>query len=162
VAWEAGRMRPEDRLAELRLTLPAAPPTASGGYELAVRTGNLLFLAGHGPLRNGEVSYVGKLGRRFSLDDGRAAAELAACNMLATLIATLGELSRVRRVVKLFGMVNCTEDFERLPEVLDSASRVFVALWGDAGRHARSAVGMQQLPSGMAIEIEGVFELADG
>jgi len=151
-------MRPEDRLAQLHLTLPAPPPPL-GDYELSVQTGNLLFLAGHAPLRDGQPAYVGKVGRRFSLEDGRAAAQLTACNMLATLAATLGELSRVRRVVKLFGMVNCTEDFERLPDVIDAASALFVALWGDAGRHARSAVGMQQLHYGMAIEIEGVFEI---
>jgi enamine deaminase RidA (YjgF/YER057c/UK114 family) len=154
-------MRPEDRLAELGLTLPAAPP-ALADYELAVRSGDLLFLAGHAPLRDGEFAYVGKVGREFTLAEGRAAARLTACNMLATLVATLGELARVRRVVKLFGMVNCTDDFDRLPDVIDGASSLFVELWGEAGRHARSAVGMQQLHYGMAIEIEGVFEIADG
>ena len=153
-------MTPEARLQELGLVLPAPPP-ALAGYELAVRTGNLLFLAGHAPLRDGEFAYVGKVGREFSLEAGRAAARLTALNMVATLAATLGELRRVTRVVKLLGMVNCTDDFTQLPDVIDGASSLFVALWGDAGRHARSAVGMEQLHYGMAIEIEGVFEIAD-
>lgn len=153
-------MRPEQRLAELGLVLPAPPP-ALADYELAVRSGSLLFLAGHAPLRDGEFAYVGKVGREFDLADGRAAAALTACNMVATLQARVGELSRITRVVKLLGMVNCTEDFDQLPDVIDGASEVFVALWGDAGCHARSAVGMQQLHYGMAIEIEGVFEIAD-
>ncbi len=152
-------MTPEDRLRALGLELPAPPP-ALADYELAVRTGNLLFLAGHAPLRDGEFAYVGKVGRELSLEEGREAARLTALNMVATLAATLGALDRVTRVVKLLGMVNATEDFTRLPEVIDGASSVFVDLWGDAGRHARSAVGMQQLHYGMAIEIEGIFEIS--
>lgn len=153
-----GNGDPEQRLRALGLILPA-PPRPLADYVLAVRTGELVFLAGHAPLRDGEHAYVGKVGRELSLAEGQAAAQLTALNMLATLRAHLGDLRRVRRVVKLLGMVNCTEDFDRLPDVIDGASRLFVALWGDAGRHARSAVGMQQLHYGMAIEIEGVFEV---
>lgn len=151
-------MTPDERLAELGIVLPSAPSPLAD-YQLAARTGDLLFLAGHAPLRNGAHDYVGKVGREFSLEQGRDAARLTACNMLATLRATLGGLGRVRQVVKLFGMVNCTEDFDRLPDVIDAASALFVDVWGDAGRHARSAVGMQQLHYGMAIEIEGVFQV---
>jgi enamine deaminase RidA (YjgF/YER057c/UK114 family) len=140
--------------------LPAAPAPLAR-YELAVRSGTLLFLAGHAPLRDGQHCYVGKVGRELDLEQGRDAAQLTALNMVATLRATLDDLDQVVRVVKLFGMVNCTEDFDRLPDVIDAASDVFLAIWGDAGRHARSAVGMQQLHYGMAIEIEGVFEIAD-
>jgi enamine deaminase RidA (YjgF/YER057c/UK114 family) len=149
---------PEEGLRALGLTLPAPPP-ALANYALAVRTGDLLFLAGHAPLRDGEHAYVGKVGREFTEADGYDAARLTALNMLATLRGELGRLDRVRRVVKLFGMVNCTEDFTRLPDVIDGASNLFTELWGDAGRGARSAVGMQQLHYGMAIEIEGVFEV---
>jgi enamine deaminase RidA (YjgF/YER057c/UK114 family) len=151
-------MHPEARLIELGLTLPA-PPRPLAHFELAVRTGDLLFLAGHAPLRDGEFQFVGKVGREWTVEQGYEAARLTALNMLATLKSTLGDLGQVRRVVKLFGMVNSTEDFVNMPEVIDGASDLFIAVWCDAGRHARSAVGMQQLHFGMAIEIEGVFEV---
>ena len=152
-------MSPEDRLWCLGLTLPEPPP-ALAHYELAVQTGSLLFLAGHAPLRDGEHAYVGKVGREWSEADGYAAARLTALNMLATMKHELGELGRVRRIVKLLGMVNCTEEFTRAPDVLNGASDLFIEVFGEAGRHARSAVGMQQLHYGMAIEIEGIFEIA--
>jgi enamine deaminase RidA (YjgF/YER057c/UK114 family) len=151
-------LSPEDRIQSLGLTLPQ-PPKALANYELAVQTGAFLFLAGHAPLKDGEQAYVGKVGREWSEADGYAAARLTALNMLATLKHELGELRRVRRIVKLLGMVNCTEDFDRLPDVINGASDLFLELFGDSGRHARSAVGMQQLHYGMAIEIEGVFEV---
>jgi enamine deaminase RidA (YjgF/YER057c/UK114 family) len=149
---------PEQRLRDLGLTLPAPPP-ALGAYELAVRMGPLLVLAGHAPLREGRHEYVGKVGRELTEDDGYAAARLTALNMLATLKAELGDLRRVHRVVKVLGMVNCTEDFTRLPDVMNGASELFIEVFGDAGRHARSAVGMQQLHYGMAVEIEGIVEI---
>ena len=151
---------PEQRLQELGLTLPAPPPPLAH-FEMAVRAGPLLFLSGHAPLCDGAYQYVGKVGRDFTEEEGREAARLTALNMLATLKAELSDLGRVRRVVKLLGMVNCTEDFVRMPDVINGASDLFVAVFGDAGRHARSAVGMQQLHYGMAIEIEGIFEIAD-
>jgi enamine deaminase RidA (YjgF/YER057c/UK114 family) len=121
----------------------------------------MLYLAGHAPLRNGKFDYVGKVGRELSEADGYAAARLTALNMLSTLKHQLGELSRIRRTVKLFGMVNCTEDFDAYPMWSMARPICFVQVLGDAGRHARSAVGMQQLHYGMAIEVEGIFELAD-
>ena len=153
------RSYPEEQLDRLGVTLPSAPP-ALADYELAVRSGSLLFLAGHAPLRGGEYQFVGKVGREWTEDEGYKAARLTALNMLATLKAELGDLGRVRRVVKLLGMVNCTEDFTRVPDVLNGASDLLIEVFGDAGRHARSAVGMQQLHYGMAIEIEGIFEIA--
>jgi enamine deaminase RidA (YjgF/YER057c/UK114 family) len=149
---------PEARLQRLGLSLPATPP-ALARYEPAVQTGSLLFLAGHAPLRDGKHAYVGKVGREWTEADGYAAARLTALNMLATLKHELGDLQRVRRIVKLLGMVNCTEDFTRVPDVINGASDLLIEVFGDAGRHARSAVGMQQLHYGMAIEIEGVFEI---
>jgi enamine deaminase RidA (YjgF/YER057c/UK114 family) len=151
-------LSPEERLGSLGLSLPG-PPKALANYELAVQSGPFLFLAGHAPLRDGEHAYVGKVGREWSEADGYAAARLTALNMLATLKHELGDLRRMRRVVKLFGMVNCTESFARLPDVINGASDLFIEVFGDRGRHARSAVGMQQLHYGMAIEIEGVFEV---
>jgi enamine deaminase RidA (YjgF/YER057c/UK114 family) len=149
---------PEERLERLGLSLPAPPP-ALAHYEPAVRTGSLLFLAGHAPLRDGELAYVGKVGREWGEAEGYVAARLTAVNMLATLKHELGDLRRVRRIVKLLGMVNCTEDFTRVPDVMNGASDLFIEVFGDVGRHARSAVGMQQLHYGMAVEIEGIFEL---
>ncbi len=148
---------PEQRLRDLGLTLPA-PPQPLAHFELAVRSGPLLFLAGHAPLRDGAFQYVGKVGREWTQEQGYEAARLTALNMLATLKRELGELRRVRRVVKLLGLVNCTEEFTHLPEVMNGASDLFIAVFGDAGRHARSAVGMQQLHYGMAVEVEGVVE----
>lgn len=149
---------PEARLAELGLALPERPP-ALANYALAVRHGDLLYLAGHAPLREGRHRYVGRVGRELSQQDGYDAARLTALNMLATIKAELGDLARVRRIVKVLGMVACTEDFVQLPEVIDGATDLFVALWGERGRPARSAVGMQQLHYGMAVEIEGIVEI---
>jgi enamine deaminase RidA (YjgF/YER057c/UK114 family) len=151
---------PEHQLRRLGLTLPSPPP-ALAHYELGVRAGSLLFLAGHAPLEEGVQRYVGKVGREFTEEEGVEAARLTALNMLATLKAELGDLGRVTRVVKLFAMVNCTETFTRVPDVINGASDLFIEVFGDVGRHARSAVGMQQLHYGMAIEIEGIFEISD-
>ncbi len=151
---------PEERLQAIGLALPS-PPAPLAHFEMCVRTGNLLFLSGHAPLVDGTYQYVGKVGREWNEAAGYAAARLTALNMLATLKAELGELRRVRRIVKLLGMVNCTEDFSRVPDVVNGASDLFVAVFGDAGRHARSAVGMQQLHYGMAVEVEGIFEVDD-
>ena len=150
-------MRPEDKLAELGLSLPP-PPSALGIYRPVIQCGSLLFLSGHVPVIGGQPAHLGRVGADLSVEDGHAAARQVALNMLATLKGHLGELSRVRRVVKLLGMVNCTEDFTRMPLVLNGASELFIELWGDRGQHARSAVGFQAIPLGMAVEIEGVFE----
>jgi enamine deaminase RidA (YjgF/YER057c/UK114 family) len=151
---------PEERLCDLGLTLPPPPPSLAH-YVLAVRVGRLLVLAGHAPLWDGEFQYVGKVGREWTVEQGYEAARLTALNMLATVKATLGDLGRVRRVVRLFGMVNCTDDFTRLHEVIDGASDLFCEVWGAAGQHARTTAGMPQLHFGMAIEVEGVLEIAE-
>ncbi|MBX5491248.1 MAG: RidA family protein [Chloroflexi bacterium] len=153
-------MTPEAKLAELGLELPPAP-APQGAYRPVVQAGRLLFLSGHLPLRDGQPAFVGRVGADLSLEDGQAAARQTALNMLATLKAHLGELSRVRRVVKLLGMVNCTEEFTQTPRVLNGASEVFIALWGEQGKHARSAVGFQAIPGGMAVEIDAIFEVAE-
>jgi enamine deaminase RidA (YjgF/YER057c/UK114 family) len=153
------RSHPEEQLHRLGLSLPPAP-RALAHYELAVRSGSLLFLSGHAPLRDGEHQFLGKVGREWTEEQGYEAARLTALNMLATLAAELGDLGRVRLVVKLLGMVNCTEDFTPLPDVMNGASALLIDVFGDASRYARSAVGMQQLHYGMAIEIEGIFEIA--
>jgi enamine deaminase RidA (YjgF/YER057c/UK114 family) len=153
-------MHPEEKLRALGLELEA-PPKPVARYVPAVRTGNLLFVSGHGPQRGGKVQYIGKVGRELSLEDGYQAARLTALAILATLKGQLGDLGKVRRFVKVLGMVNCTEDFTRTPQVINGFSDLICELWGEAGAHARSAVGLQQLPNGMAVEIECVVEVAD-
>jgi enamine deaminase RidA (YjgF/YER057c/UK114 family) len=150
--------RVEERLRELGLEIPEpAPPIAN--YVPAVRTGNLVFLSGHGPRQAGTYVYLGKLGRELSVDDGYRAAQVVILSALASLKAEIGDLDRVRRVVKLLGMVNSAPDFHDQPAVINGASDLLVDIFGDAGRHARSAVGMAELPMGISVEIELVVEV---
>lgn len=151
-------MKIEAKLAERGLTLPAAPKPVAN-YVRAVRTGDLLFVSGHGPSRDGAMVYTGKVGRDLTVEQGYEAARLVALNCLASVKEALGDLDRVRRVVKLLGMVNCTPDFAQQPQVINGASDLLVELYGDAGRHARSAVGMGALPQNIAVEIEMVLEV---
>jgi enamine deaminase RidA (YjgF/YER057c/UK114 family) len=150
--------RAEERLAEQGLRLPE-PPTAVANYVGAVRTGNLVFVSGHGPVRDGRFVYTGKVGQDLDVEAGYQAAQLVCLNMLASLKAEIGDLDRVRRVVKLLGMVNCAPDFAQQPEVINGASDLLVQLYGERGRHARSAVGMGSLPRNIAVEIEMVVEV---
>ena len=151
-------MKAEAKLAELGLQLPSAPgPIAN--YVRAVRTGNLLFVSGHGPTRDGKYLFTGKLGKDLTIDDGYKAAQLVCLNCLASAREALGDLDRVKRVVKLLGMVNSAPDFGHQPEVINGASDLLVQLYGDSGRHARSAVGMGALPRNIAVEIEMILEV---
>lgn len=151
-------MRVEARLAELGLQLPS-PPKPIANYVRAVRTGNLLFVSGHGPFLDGKPQYVGKVDRDLTVEEGYRSAQLVCLNCLASVKEALGDLDRVKRVVKLLGMVNSTPDFGEQPQVINGASDLLVNLYGDAGRHARSAVGMGSLPGGIAVEIEMVLEV---
>ncbi|MHB8945203.1 MAG: RidA family protein [Bacillota bacterium] len=155
---EAARGRVERRLAELGLELPPMSE-AVGNYEKAVLSGNLLFLSGQGPRKPGAYQYRGKVGLDYTLEEGYEAARFTALALLATVKAVLGDLDRVRRVVKVLGFVNCTEDFTDQPKVLNGASDLLVQVFGDKGRHARSAIGAQQLPGGIPVEIEMVLEV---
>jgi enamine deaminase RidA (YjgF/YER057c/UK114 family) len=150
----------DTRLAELGLTLPAAPqPMAT--YSTAVRLGELLYVSGTGPLR-GDGSYVsGRLGAELDVADGEAAARLCALAMLATVRAHAGTLDRVVRVVKVLGFVNATAEFGDHPKVMNGFSDLMVQLFGEAGLGARSAVGAPSLPSGIAVEVEAIFQLRD-
>jgi enamine deaminase RidA (YjgF/YER057c/UK114 family) len=147
---------PEQRLAALGLTLPP-PPRPVADYVTHVQEGTLLFLSGQGPRDHSGALMIGKVGGDTTLDEARAHAELTGLNLLAVLKAVLGDLSRVRRVVKLLGMVNAVPDFGDHPKVIDGCSNLFVAVFGEAGRHARSAVGMGSLPNGISVEIEAIF-----
>jgi enamine deaminase RidA (YjgF/YER057c/UK114 family) len=151
------RMAAEDRLRELGIELPEPLPVA-GVYVPAKREGDLVFLAGHGPVKLDRSGLVtGKVGRDVSVDEARDAARLTTLHMLSTLRAELGSLDRVRSVVKVLGMVNGAPGFDQTPTVIDGCSQLLVDVFGDdAGRHARSAVGLAELPFGMAVEIEMV------
>jgi enamine deaminase RidA (YjgF/YER057c/UK114 family) len=143
------------------LELPVIPrPIAN--YVPWVRTGSLIFTSGQltmGPSKT--LEYVGKVGRDISIEDGRRAARLAAVNVLAVLNSALdGDLDRVTRVVKLTGFVNAEPEFTQHPEVINGASDLFVEVFGEAGRHARAAVGASSLPRNVAVEIEAIFEIA--
>jgi enamine deaminase RidA (YjgF/YER057c/UK114 family) len=151
----------EERLAELGHKV-ADPGTPLANYVGAVRTGNLVFVAGHGPRReDGEYIYKGKVGQDLDVETARKAAELAILNCLGSLKQVIGDLDRVTRIVKLLGMVNCAADFEDHSKVINSASDILVAAYGNAGKHARSAVGMSSLPFQISVEIEMVVEVAD-
>ncbi len=153
-------MHPEEKLRSMGLELQMpTPPTAK--YVPAVRVGNLLFVSGHGPVRDGKVQFIGKVGREWSIEQGYEASRITMVNLLASVKFVLGDLAKVKRTVKLLGMVNCTEDFTRTPQVINGASDLLGELYGDMGQHARSAVGLQQLPNGMAVEIEAIFEVED-
>ncbi|MGE6599158.1 RidA family protein [Bacillus proteolyticus] len=146
---------PEDKLRELGITLPAIRP-AVGNYVSCVKVGNLLFTAGQGV-----DEYHGKLGKDISIDDGYKAARQSMLNLLSVVRNELGDLNKVKRVVKLLGFVNSTEDFINQPKVMNGASDVIVEIFGEKGKHARSAVGMAQLPNNTTIEIEMVLEIEE-
>lgn len=152
-------MRIEDKLSQMGLTLPEPGPPA-GNYVGAVRVGNLLFVSGHGPRSQGQY-ITGKVGRDLSSEQAYEAAKVVMLNCLAAVKRELGDLDRVKRIVKLLGMVNCTEDFLEHPQVINGGSDLLVALYGDQGRHARSAVGMQQLPMNIPVEIEMIVEIQE-
>ncbi len=151
---------PEARLAELGIELPV-PPSPVANYVNGVQTGNLIFLAGKGPLSPDGTEVRGKLGVDLTIEQGYEAARTTAINQLAVLKAMLGDLSRVVRVVKVLGMVNSDPDFVQQPAVLNGFSDLIVEVFGDRGRHARAAVGMATLPRGQAVEIELVVEVAE-
>ena len=151
----------EDKLRQLGITLPKAP-TPVANYVPAVRTGNLLFLAGSGPAAGADGKTPrGKLGKDMSVEEGYEAARLVGLNLLARLKEELGDLDRVKRVIKLLSMVNATPDFTETPAVANGCSDLLVEVFGDRGRHARSAVGMSTLPNGIPVEIEMIVEVED-
>jgi enamine deaminase RidA (YjgF/YER057c/UK114 family) len=149
--------RVAERLAELGIVLPPVFPPV-GTYLACSRSGDLLFVGGHGPT-DGTTTVIGKVGGDLTAEDGRAAARLTALSILATMQAELGDLDRVRRFVKVLGMVNVAPGFNQTPTVIDGCSDVLVEIFGEAGRHTRSAVGMAALPFDIAVEIELIAEV---
>ncbi len=148
------------RLKELGITLPE-PPAPVASYVPYVVSGNLVFISGQVTLAEGGLKYVGTVGKDLSLEDGQAAAKLCAINLLAQLKGACGgNLDRVKRCVKLGVFVNAVPGFAQQPEVANGASDLMLEVFGDAGRHARAAVGAGSLPRNVAVEVEAVFELA--
>jgi enamine deaminase RidA (YjgF/YER057c/UK114 family) len=148
----------ERRLERLGLKL-AAPAPAVANYVGAVISGKLVFVSGHGPFRDGQYHHVGKVDSEISVEQAYEASRITIVNALASLKAEVGSLDRVTRIVKLFGMVNSDPGFERQPEVINGASDLLVEIFGERGRHARSAVGLGALPMGISVEIEMIVEI---
>src|SRR5438105_15693786 len=151
--------KPEARIQELHLVLPATPkPVAK--YKTAVLAGNLLYVSGHGPLKADGKMITGRVGADLTPEQGKEAARAVGLAILATMRNTLGSLDKVKRLIKTLGMVNCTADFKDQPTVINGFSELMAEVFGeDAGVGARSAVGMGSLPANIAVEIECIFEV---
>ena len=150
----------EQKISELGIELfkPAAP---IANYVKALRVGNLIFLAGHGPTKADGTNITGKVGKELSIEQGYAAARQTAISMLSTLKMELGDLNKVKRVVKVLGMVNCHSDFKDHPKVINGFSDLIVSVFGESGKHARSAVGVNSLPMNIAVEVEMIVEITE-
>lgn len=154
----ANAQTPNEQLKKLNITLPpVAAPIAN--YVKYVQTGNLLYLSGHGPMQENGNYVVGKLGKDLTIEQGYEAAKLTGIQLIATLQAAVGDLNKVKRIVKILGLVNSTDAFTDQPKVINGCSDLMVAVFGDKGRHARSAIGTNTLPMGMAVEVEMIVEL---
>ena len=151
---------PEAKLKQLGIALPPAPEPVAN-YVNGVRTGNLIFLAGKGPKRADGSELHGKLGSDVTIEEGYEGARITAINQLAVLKEMLGDLRKVKRVVKVLGMVNSEPDFVQQPAVINGFSDLIVEVFGERGRHARAAVGMASLPRGQSVEIEMIVEVED-
>jgi enamine deaminase RidA (YjgF/YER057c/UK114 family) len=153
-------MQIEAKLKELGIELPPAV-TPVANYVPAVRTGNLVFLSGHGPFDENGTLITGKVGSDLTVEQGYQAARRVAIGLLGSLKATIGDLDEVKQVVKLLGMVNCGPEFTDQPKVINGVSDLLVEVFGERGKHARSAVGMNALPLNIAVEIEMIVEIED-
>ena len=151
-------MSPYDRLKELGIVLPP-PPSPIANFVTHIQEGNLLYLSGQGPRENDGFMHTGKVGSDVSVDDAYKHARLTAINLLAVMQSALGDLNRVKRVVKLLGMVNAVPDFEAHPLVINGCSDLLIDVFGEAGNHARSAVGFGSLPGNITVEIEAIIAL---
>jgi enamine deaminase RidA (YjgF/YER057c/UK114 family) len=155
-------LTPDEAFAKLGLTLPPAP-TPMGVYKPCLIDGKYLYLSGHGPFRNDKSLIIGRIGKDMDIEEGKLAARQVGLSMLSTIKANLGSFNRVKRVIKILGMINCVEDFERHPYVINGCSELFAKIWGtENGVGVRSAVGMGTLPDNIPVEIEAMFELVEG
>ena len=163
VAEESSKIKdynPEQKLKELGIQL-SSPSSPVANYVNAVRTGNLVFISGKGPLKSDGNYVLGKLGENLTLEQGYEAARLTAINLISTLKASIGDLSKVKRIVRVTGMVNATSDFTDHPKVVNGCSDLLVEVFGDNGKHTRAAVGMNSLPLNIAVEIDMIVEVYD-
>ena len=148
----------DKKLKELGIELyPSQKPIAN--YVKAVRVGNLLFLSGHGPTKADGSNITGKVGADLTIEQGYEAAKITACGLLSTMKAELGDLNKIKRIVKVNGWVNCLPDFGQQPQVINGCSDLMVALFGERGKHARAAMGIAALPNNIAVEIEMIVEI---
>jgi enamine deaminase RidA (YjgF/YER057c/UK114 family) len=152
-------MSPEDKLKELGIKLPEAPKPL-GSYIPSVQTGNVFYLSGMLPLINGKLVRTGRVGESVSLDEAREDAKAATINALSVLKSTIGNLDKVKRCIKINGYIASAPDFTEQPKVLNAASDLIFEVFGEAGRHARAAVGVNVLPLNSPIEIEFIFEVS--
>lgn len=150
----------EKKLKDLKIEL-LKPTPPIGTYVKAVRVGNLIFLSGHGPSKPDGSMMTGKIGKDATLEQGYMAARQTAISILSTLKAEIGDLNKVKRIVKVMGMVNCTEDFVDQPKVMNGFSDLIVSLYVDKGLHARTSIGVNALPGNMMVEVEMIVEVAE-
>jgi enamine deaminase RidA (YjgF/YER057c/UK114 family) len=153
-------MKPETRLKELGLSIPEIPP-AAGAYVPAVRVGKLVFCSGQGPYKDGKFPYLGVVGSDLSLEEGYQAARIAALNCLAEICSIVGSIDNIVRVVQVRGFIASAPDFFDQPKVLNGASELLLDLFGESGRHARSALGTSVLPKNIPVEVEMVVEVKE-
>ena len=152
-------MTPDENFAALKLTLPP-PPKPIGVYKPFLIAGNLCYLSGHGTLKEDGTMIIGRVGANMTMEEGKLAAQQVGLAILATLKHNLGSFNKIKRVIKVLGMVNCTPDFEKHPFVINGCSELFAKVWGDEnGIGVRSAVGVGSLPDNIPVEIESLFEL---
>jgi enamine deaminase RidA (YjgF/YER057c/UK114 family) len=152
-------MNAEERFLKLGLTLPPAP-TPLGVYKPYLIDGKYLYLSGHGPVREDKTLIIGRIGSELNMEEGKLAARQVGLTMLSTICTHIGSLDKIKRVIKVLGMVNCTPDFERHPYIINGCSELFAAVWGEEnGIGVRSAVGFGSLPDNIPVEIEAMFEL---
>lgn len=152
---------PEANFAALGLTLPPAPKPL-GVYKPGLKVDHFYYVSGHGPVQTDGKLIIGRVGKDLTMDEGKLAAQQVGLTILATLKSQLGSLNKIKRVIKVLGMVNATDDFERHPYVINGCSEFFAKIWGEEnGIGVRSAVGMGTLPDNIPVEIEVMFELAD-
>jgi enamine deaminase RidA (YjgF/YER057c/UK114 family) len=153
-------MKIENRLEEIGIELPP-PVKPVANYVTTVQTSNLVFTSGHGPVNMSGELEKGQLGTDMTIEEGYQSARLVGLGLISTLKDTLGDLDRIKRVIKVVGFVNSTPDFLDHPKVVNGVSDLFVEVFGDKGKHARSAVGMVQLPGGIPVEVEVIVEIED-
>ncbi|MFV0312401.1 MAG: RidA family protein [Dysgonomonas sp.] len=149
----------DEQFEKLGLTLPPAP-APKGVYKPCIIDGKYLYLSGHGPVQDDKSLIIGRIGRELSQEEGKLAARQVGLTMLSTIKTSLGSLNKVKRVIKVLGMVNCTSDFEYHPYIINGCSELFASVWGEEnGIGTRSAVGFGSLPDNIPVEIEALFEL---